>query len=65
MLPVLSLEPIPCSQVNILKNQRSPPPKKNNKPQVKVPGHWIIYVARMRKGKARNYANELVDQVNQ
>ena len=63
MLPVLSLDPIPYSQVNILKNQRSP--QKNNKPQVKVPGHWIIYVARMRKGKARNYANELVDQVNQ
>ena len=29
MLPVVSLDPIPCSQVNILKNQR--PPKKTNR----------------------------------
>ena len=40
MLPVVSLDPIPCSQVNILKNQR--PPQKN-KPRVKVPGRWITW----------------------
>lgn len=61
MLPVVSLDPIPCSQVNILKNQR-PPKKKQTASQS---SGALDYVARMRKGKARNYANELVDQVNQ
>ena len=60
MLPLVSLDPIPCSQVNILKNQR--PPKKQTASQS---FGALDYVARMRKGKARNYANELVDQVNQ